>query len=419
MKPQTYFHGWSVLLLLVATAVPGRAASFSAELVDTRGGQTRTGPFNYQDKSYRFEVVENGQTLIIMVDGQSSTMRLLNPSEKAYYEAGPDDPLNRISNPFGTYAFYSRKQDVRVEGTESIAGIACTKQVVSVQEQILVRAWMSEEFGFPLKVEVPILERAVELRNIKRGPQDPALFAVPAGYELTQVKEEEEPQPAWVDQVAGAPVLTPPFEKTLAAGGIVRMRPQAGRWIAIEGTNAGPGQGTFTQAPFKGGKYLGGGSMGTVIVDPGDSGAMNVGAGPDKTDEIIVRVNEGTMTIKTAFVAPPPRFRTAPAAAEPSPPEAAPAPDLTAEITAPNSVDIAACIEVAWKGPANKDDFISVALPAQPPGNYVNRALVRDGNPAKVWAPSDPGEYEVRYILARGAKLLAKAPITVNPVTAP
>lgn len=407
----------SLLLLLALAAVPGRAASFSAELVDTRGGQTHTGPFNYQDKSYRYEVVENGQTLIIMVDGQSGTMRVVNPSEKAYYEAGPDDPMNRISNPFGTYAFYSRKAEVKAEGTEPIAGIVCTKQALSAHEQLFVRAWVSEEFGFPLKVEVPIFQRTVELRNIKRGPQDVALFAMPAGYKLVQVQQEEEPQPKWIGQVAAAPVLAVPFEKTLAAGGIVRMRPQAGRWIEIEGANAGPGQGTFTEAPFKHGKYTGDGSMSSFTVDPNNSGIMKVGTGPDQADEIVVCVDEGTLTIKTAFVAAPGSGpRAEPAAEEPAPSTPAAAAEPTASVNAPSSADIASQILVEWMGPANPDDFVAVARSDHPPGASINRTSVREGNPLKLWMPGDPGEYELRYVLGRGTKVLAKSTITVNPV---
>ena len=84
MKTQTVVRVLLILLLLVSAAVPGLAASFSAELVDTRGGRTATGTFYSQDRSYRFDLGENGQRLIIMVDGQTGSMRVLNPSENAY-----------------------------------------------------------------------------------------------------------------------------------------------------------------------------------------------------------------------------------------------------------------------------------------------------------------------------------------------
>ena len=414
---KTRLSALAILLLLAHVAIPGLAASFSADLVDTRGGQTKTGAFNYQDKSYRFEVVENDQKLIIAVDGQSGAMRLLNPLEKAYYEAGPDDPMSLFANPFAAYAHFARTKDTRTEGAEPVDGVPCKKKVVSGGGQVYVTAWVSDEFDIPLRVQTQLDGRTVELRNIKRGPQDPALFTTPSGYQLTVIKEEPEPQPEWIGQVAGAPLLNPPFEKTLATGGIVRMHTQAGRWLAIDGINVGKDQGAFTSAPFKGGKCLGRGSMGTVVVDPGDSGAMTDGAGPDKADEIVVRVGQGTMKIKTAFV--PPRNvgpKAAPSAEEQvaSPQE----PELKAEVSAPDSAEIAMRIEISWKGPAGRDDYISVARPDQPPGANMSRTPVREGNPLKVWMPSDPGKYEVRYILGAGTKVLAKSTIEIKGVTA-
>ncbi len=417
MKPRIFPRGWSALLLFVLIAVTGSAAPFSADLVDTRGDQTTTGKFYYQDKSYRFDFGEKEQPLFIIVDGSNGVMRLVNPSVKAYHEAGSAEPLSLFANPFAAYAHFSRTKQVRTEGAESIDGVPCKKQVVFGGEQVFVTAWVSDEFAFPLKVKTELDGRTLELRNIKRGPQDPALFVLPAGYQLAAIEERPDPQPEWAAQVAGAPLLAVPFEKTLKAGELVRLRPKAGRWVEIAGTNAGQAQASFTAAAFKGGKYVGGGSMSTLILDPGDSGAMNDGSRSATVDEIVIRVGEGTMKIKTAYVAPPPpRPGETPPAAEPASP--GPAAGETAEINAPDTTDMAAPVEVSWTGPGAKDDFITVARPAQPPGSFVYRAFARNGNPAKLWAPSDPGEYEVRYILGRGVKLLTKAPLTVNAVTA-
>ena len=417
MKTPTAVRVLSFCLLLASPAVSGLAASFSAELVDTRAGQTQTGPFHYQDKSYRFEVVENGQTLVILVDGPTGTMRLLNPAEKSYYEAGPTEPMSLFANPFALYARDSRASDVRTEGTESVGGVPCKKQVVSGGGQVFVTGWVADGFDLPLKVQTQLDGRTVELRNIKHGPQDPALFAVPAGYKLIVVEEERVPQPEWAGQVAGAPLLTPPFEKTLPEGGIVRLRPRAGRWVEIAGTNLGKAQGSFTMVPFKGGQSLGPGEMSTVILDPGDSGAMNTGARPETTDEIVIRVGEGTIKIKTAFVAPQSTGSgPEPVAAEPAP--ATPAAEVSAGISAPDSAEIATRLEISWQGPADRDDYIAIARPDQAPGAFVERTLVREGNPLKVWAPSDPGDYEVRYVVGRGTRLLAKSPLAITSVPA-
>jgi Ca-activated chloride channel family protein len=72
-------------------------------------------------------------------------------------------------------------------------------------------------------------------------------------------------------------------------------------------------------------------------------------------------------------------------------------------------------MEVAWQGPANKEDYISVARTDQGPGSYVNYTYTREGSPLKVRAPSDPGTYEVGYILGPGNKLLDKTTIEITP----
>jgi len=91
---------------------------------------------------------------------------------------------------------------------------------------------------------------------------------------------------------------------------------------------------------------------------------------------------------------------------------------VEAQVFPPESANVAAEFEVRWEGPANQADYITVGKPDDRPGRYDNYAYPRDGNPIKLTAPADPGTYEVRYILAKGTKILAKAPITITPVSA-
>lgn len=413
MKTPTALRVLSLLLLCSAPAVSGPAASFSAELADTRGDQTQTGSFHYQDGSYRFEIGPSGHALVVLVDATGTT-RLLNAEAKAYMEARAGEPMSLFANPFAVYAQYARMKEVRTEGTESVGGILCKKQVVHAGEQVFVTGWVADGYDLPLKVEVQLDGHTVELRNIKPGPQDPALFALPAGYRLEVVEERPDPQPEWAGDVPKAPLLTPPFEKTLPEGGIIRLRPRAGRWVSIEGTNVGPEQGAFTMVPFKDGKSRGSTEMSTVILDAKDSGAMNVGARPETTDEIIVRASQGTMKIKVSFVAPQSTGSgPEPVATEPAPATPDATPEASAGLSAPESAAIATRLEVSWQGPAARDDYIAIARPDQSPGAFVERSLVRDGNPLKVWTPSDPGDYELRYVVGRGAKVLARAPLAV------
>ncbi|WP_197282003.1 vWA domain-containing protein [Dethiosulfatarculus sandiegensis] len=91
---------------------------------------------------------------------------------------------------------------------------------------------------------------------------------------------------------------------------------------------------------------------------------------------------------------------------------------VTAKVEAPASANVATLFPVTWEGPANDADYICISLPDQKPGSYKQYTYTRDGSPLKLRAPSEPGTYEVRYILGRGDKLLAKTSIEIKGVTA-
>jgi Ca-activated chloride channel family protein len=91
---------------------------------------------------------------------------------------------------------------------------------------------------------------------------------------------------------------------------------------------------------------------------------------------------------------------------------------VSASVQAPAAADVASLFEVSWQGPGNKSDYIAIARPDQKPGSQVHYAYTNRGSPLKVQAPSDPGTYEVRYILGRGSKLLAKTTIEIKAVSA-
>jgi Ca-activated chloride channel homolog len=89
-----------------------------------------------------------------------------------------------------------------------------------------------------------------------------------------------------------------------------------------------------------------------------------------------------------------------------------------ASVQAPEAADVATEFEVTWQGPDNPSDYIAIASPDQKPGSQVNYTYTKKGSPLKVRAPSDPGTYEVRYILGRGSKLLAKTSMVIEAVGA-
>ncbi|HYP17076.1 MAG TPA: hypothetical protein VEQ65_07675 [Opitutus sp.] len=108
-----------------------------------------------------------------------------------------------------------------------------------------------------------------------------------------------------------------------------------------------------------------------------------------------------------------------PAAVAPVKPAAAPEEVLTpATLQAPREVGAGAAFSVTWTGPNNTHDFITLVRPDAADGVYGNYRDVKDGNPLQLTAPSEAGEWELRYMTSTARAVLARVPLTVTAASA-
>jgi hypothetical protein len=91
----------------------------------------------------------------------------------------------------------------------------------------------------------------------------------------------------------------------------------------------------------------------------------------------------------------------------------------TATIAAPASVPAGARISVKWTGPGGQWDRIGIVPVGAPDRSpETPQSQYAAGNPVLITAPEVPGEYEVRYFSHEPRTALARAKVTVSPVTA-
>lgn len=88
------------------------------------------------------------------------------------------------------------------------------------------------------------------------------------------------------------------------------------------------------------------------------------------------------------------------------------APDVT--VSGPATVVTGEKFDVTWGGTVNERDYVAIVPAGADDGEFGNYLVVRDKETGKLAAPSDPGLYELRYILREGAKTLAVASIEVT-----
>ncbi len=89
----------------------------------------------------------------------------------------------------------------------------------------------------------------------------------------------------------------------------------------------------------------------------------------------------------------------------------APVEITAAEVTvsAPGQATAGSRIAISWSGTVNANDYVTIVPMGADEGSYGNYARVRSETEGELVAPSEPGLYEVRYVLAEGGVTLASA----------
>jgi hypothetical protein len=95
--------------------------------------------------------------------------------------------------------------------------------------------------------------------------------------------------------------------------------------------------------------------------------------------------------------------------------------EVAASLSGPEEVQGGSTFEEHWNGPDNAGDFIAVmAMGSHKRSPTIGGwAHSRHGNPVRLRAPMEPGEYEVRYQTGQSAKILAKRTLRVTPPPVP
>ena len=87
--------------------------------------------------------------------------------------------------------------------------------------------------------------------------------------------------------------------------------------------------------------------------------------------------------------------------------------DVSANLMAPAKVKAGKRFNVAWAGPGNHADWITIVAPDAAERRYGDYSYPRYGNPLELTAPTEPGTYELRYVLD-GERVIMRKAITVE-----
>lgn len=91
---------------------------------------------------------------------------------------------------------------------------------------------------------------------------------------------------------------------------------------------------------------------------------------------------------------------------------------VSASFDVPDTLMVNTPVEINWKGPDNPDDYISLAEQGTPDDAYVTYTRTRQGHPLTIRTPENPGQYELRYVMAQSDRVIARKPLVILPLQA-
>jgi outer membrane lipoprotein-sorting protein len=265
-----------------------------------RDDEVMTSKVYVKGSKYRIEEEEEGQEIIVLVDQEKGLTRVLLPAEKMYAEMASDDIQSLMNDPFQAVKYTETIGEKTKTGTEKISGYECDVYTIKRDGDDIMRLWVSEKLSLPVKIEIPGEGgRTMLMDNIKTGTIEDALFVLPDGY--TKMEEPGKPEielPAWTENIASAKYVEPPFEQMMLDEEILRVKVIEGRGVKISGANALAERSAFMAVPFMEGRPIIDPTMYTFNLSyEGQTWSNTFRLTPYEADEIIVRVEEGTITL--------------------------------------------------------------------------------------------------------------------------
>ncbi|UCD95451.1 MAG: hypothetical protein JSU69_05210 [Candidatus Zixiibacteriota bacterium] len=304
MSKQLFLAGITLIFAGLALYGCGKEPSgnhFSADMILLEGQDTVTNKLYVGDAAYRMEQGEGDRAVFVIADEKSGSTFVFRPSMKQYMQISSQDPVSLMNDPFQSCAYVSSMAEELFDGTDTVAGYACDKYLYQKDGKDLMTKWVSEKFAQPLKIVVHVDQgKSMELADITEGPLDAALFEIPDGYEkITRPGEGPPEAPDWSDQITSAPVIKPPYRGELSAGEVLRVEVEEEKGVKISGESIADSASSITGAAFRDGRPTKDISFATFnLSQKGQSTALSFEESPREADEIIIRVNQGSLELQ-------------------------------------------------------------------------------------------------------------------------
>jgi alpha-glucosidase (family GH31 glycosyl hydrolase) len=163
----------------------GANAQFSADMITTTKEGTSITQKLYSDSGkMRSEVTANGMNMVSIIRPDQKKVYSVMVDQKMAMEM-PYDPEKMKQQGIGATGPQGKTELI---GPDTVEGIACKKyKVTSEKDNKVFFFWADAANKTPVKMMAEDGALTIVWKNYKAGPQDAALFEVPAGYQVMQM----------------------------------------------------------------------------------------------------------------------------------------------------------------------------------------------------------------------------------------
>jgi outer membrane lipoprotein-sorting protein len=198
--------GFAVMIMVVAMAAPVAAqkiTDFSADqvVIGTKGKVEQEKKLSVSGDRVRVDKVVPADAKVSFIYRKDLKQAVtINPGKKTYFEGPLDEKAFAAALGLPAPAMVERPA-----GEETVSGLPCAKKELDMEidfkkakKTVTNTVWLSDKLDIPLRVKT--YEGLVtELRNIKEGKPDPALFETPKDFKKVATLKDVLPSDPFLD----------------------------------------------------------------------------------------------------------------------------------------------------------------------------------------------------------------------------
>jgi len=180
-----------IVFLSLSLLILPAEAQFRAKMYFTSMGKDHVFTVYSSDAGYRYEFNEDGQEGAIIAKAGSPEIYILMPQQKMAMKSSATDKMSMGNDPVAAYKYYQDQGLMKVEGQETVNGIACTRSGLWNKEnpdQKMFTVWTSEEYSMPVKminhIDGSSDGSVMELKDVEPWTPDPGYLEVPDEYQV-------------------------------------------------------------------------------------------------------------------------------------------------------------------------------------------------------------------------------------------